>query len=91
MCFYIFLSAYLLFNLYTFCLMGYDKSIAGSGKRRISESRLFSLAVWGGSLGILIAMPVWRHKNRKSSFKRSIFTICAGQILLLIFVGRFIF
>jgi uncharacterized membrane protein YsdA (DUF1294 family) len=71
--------------------MGYDKSIAGTGKRRVSESRFFTLAVWGGSLGILIAMPLFRHKNRKSSFKRSIFTICAGQILLLIFVGRFIF
>jgi uncharacterized membrane protein YsdA (DUF1294 family) len=89
--FYIFLIAYTLFNLYTFFLMGYDKSIAGKGKRRISESRLFMLAVWGGSLGILVGMPLWRHKNRKSSFKRSIFTICAGQILLLIFAGRFIF
>jgi uncharacterized membrane protein YsdA (DUF1294 family) len=91
MFFKIFLAAYLLFNLYTFFLMGYDKSIAGKGKRRVSESRLFSLAVWGGSMGILIAMPVWRHKNKKSSFKRYIFTICAGQILLLIFAGRFIF
>lgn len=89
--FYIFLIAYTLFNLYTFFLMGYDKSIAGKGKRRISESRLFMLAVWGGSLGILVGMPLWRHKNRKASFKRSIFTICAGQILLLIFAGRFIF
>jgi uncharacterized membrane protein YsdA (DUF1294 family) len=91
MYFNIFLTAYLIFNLYTFFLMAYDKTNAGKGKRRVSEARLFSLAVWGGSLGILIGMPVWRHKNRKSSFKRNIFSICAGQILLLIFVGRFIF
>lgn len=91
MYFKFFLVVYLIFNLYTFFLMAYDKSIAGSGKRRVSEARLFSLAVWGGSLGILIGMPVWRHKTKKSSFKRSIFTICAGQILLLIFAGRFIF
>lgn len=91
MYFKIFLVVYLIFNLYTFFLMAYDKSIAGKGKRRVSEARLFSLAVWGGSLGILIGMPIWRHKTKKSSFKRSIFTICAGQILLLIFAGRFIF
>ena len=91
MFFKIFLAIYLLFNLYTFFLMGYDKSNAGKGKIRVSESRLFTLAVWGGSLGILVAMPVWRHKNKKATFKRNIFTICAGQILLLIFAGRFIF
>lgn len=91
MYFYIFLAAYSMLNLYTFFLMAYDKSIAGKGKKRVPEARLFSLAVWGGSLGILIGIPVWRHKNRKSSFKRRVFTICAGQILLLIFAGRFIF
>lgn len=87
----IFLSAYLLFNLYTFFLMAYDKSIAGKGKMRISEARFFQLAIFGGSLGILIAMPVWKHKNRKSSFKRNVFAVCASQILLLIFIGRFVF
>lgn len=80
-----------MFNLYTFFLMGYDKKIAGSGKKRIPESRFFQLAIWGGSLGILIGISVWRHKTKKLSFRRNVYGICIAQILLLIFVGRFVF
>lgn len=79
------------FNLYTFFLMGWDKNLANKKKFRISEARFFQLALFGGSLGILTAMPVWRHKNKKWAFKKNIYAIFATQILLLIFIGRYVF
>ena len=80
-----------LFNLYTFFLMGWDKNLANKKKFRISEARFFQLALFGGSLGILTAMPVWRHKNKKWAFKKNIYAIFATQILLLIFIGSYVF
>jgi uncharacterized membrane protein YsdA (DUF1294 family) len=91
MLFYIFLAAYGIFNLYTFFLMGWDKNLALKNKYRISEARFFQLSLYGGSLGVLIAMPVWRHKNKKWSFRRNIYVIAATQLLLLIVITRMVF
>lgn len=87
---YIFFGLLAAYNIYTFFLMAYDKRAARKKKRRIAEARFFTLGLFGGSLGILIAMPVFRHKNRKWSFKGRIFTIGAGQLLLLIFTWPYI-
>ncbi len=87
---YIFFAALAIFNIYTFVLMAWDKRAARKGKRRISEARFFSLALFGGSLGVLLAMPVFRHKNRKWSFRGRIYTIGVGQLLLLLFSWRYI-
>jgi uncharacterized membrane protein YsdA (DUF1294 family) len=87
----IFLSAYGLFNLYTFFLMGWDKSRALKKEYRISEKRFYELSVFGGSLGVLLGIPFWRHKNQKWDFKKMIYGIAVAQILLFIFIMRFVF
>lgn len=59
---------YLIINIISFIFMWYDKSQAKKGKRRISESTLFVIAVLGGSIGGIISMKVFHHKTKKISF-----------------------
>ena len=56
-------------NILAFVLWGIDKEKAKKGKWRISESLLLSLALFGGSLGALLGMLVFRHKTQKWQFK----------------------
>jgi uncharacterized membrane protein YsdA (DUF1294 family) len=58
----------LVWNLFTFLVMGLDKRKAIKGRRRISESSLLALAFLLGAPGILAAMLVFRHKTKKALF-----------------------
>ena len=77
-----------LFNVFTFFLMYWDKQQARKGRARIPEARFFNYAAFGASIGILLAMPLLRHKNRKWSFRGRIYAIGAGQLLLVVLVWR---
>ncbi|MFH7016186.1 DUF1294 domain-containing protein [Flavobacterium sp. FlaQc-47] len=65
-------------NSIEFILAGYDKYLAVKHKRRIPENTLFTIAFFGGSIGLLLAMLLFRHKTSKTSF-----IIKFGIILLL--------
>lgn len=54
-----------LFNLITFFVFGYDKYLARTNRRRISEKTLLTLALMGGSVGAVFAQKIFRHKSRK--------------------------
>ena len=58
----------LIINLITFFTMGIDKLKAKRGSRRIPEKTLFYLVLLGGGIGGILAMYIFRHKNRKSRF-----------------------
>ena len=58
----------LIWNLFTFLVMGLDKRKAIKRRRRISESTLLALAFLLGAPGVLIAMPVFPHKTKKPLF-----------------------
>lgn len=62
--------------------MGYDKFLARKQKRRIPENTLFFLAFIGGTIGLLTAMLIFRHKTAKTSF----IVKFAGIILIQIVV-----
>ncbi|MCI9846111.1 DUF1294 domain-containing protein [Flavobacterium pectinovorum] len=59
---------FLIINFTVFVIAGYDKYSAIKNKRRIPENTLFSMAFLGGSIGLLVAMLLFRHKTSKSSF-----------------------
>lgn len=59
---------FLIINFVVFIIAGYDKYLATKNKRRIPENTLFSMALLGGSVGLLFAMLLFRHKTSKSSF-----------------------
>lgn len=60
-----FILLFVLFNLVTFFIFGYDKYLARTNRRRISERTLVTLAMMGGSVGAVFAQKIFRHKSRK--------------------------
>jgi len=55
-------------NFLNFLLFGYDKFQAKRGGWRIPEKVLLGLSLFGGGLGGLAGMLVFRHKTRKNIF-----------------------
>jgi uncharacterized membrane protein YsdA (DUF1294 family) len=70
-------------NIIEFVLAGYDKYLAVKHKRRIPENTLFTIAFFGGSIGLLLAMLLFRHKTSKSSFIIKFTIIFLIQIVLV--------
>lgn len=62
-------GAFLVPNVVTFLVYGWDKLSAGRRVRRVSERALLTLAALGGAPGAWIACRTFRHKTRKSSFR----------------------
>lgn len=71
-------------NILAFVLWGIDKEKAKKGKWRISESLLLSLALFGGSLGALLGMLVFRHKTQKWQFKLGVPVCLMYQVGLVL-------
>jgi len=74
---------FLIINFVLFNIAGYDKYLATKNKRRIPENTLFSMAFLGGSIGLLLAMLLFRHKTSKSSFIVKFCGIFLIQIMIV--------
>ncbi|MEZ0131171.1 DUF1294 domain-containing protein [Flavobacterium sp. LBUM151] len=77
---------FLIVNSLTFVIAGYDKYLAVKHKRRIPENTLFLLATLGGSLGLLLAMFLFKHKTSKTSFIVKFCGIFLIQIVILVWI-----
>jgi uncharacterized membrane protein YsdA (DUF1294 family) len=65
----IFFLAYLIcMNLFSFILFGIDKKKAKKKEWRIPEASLIGVSVFGGSLGALMGMVIFKHKLSKKIF-----------------------
>lgn len=86
----ILLFYFLFINCVAFILAGYDKYLAINHKRRISENTLFGFAAFGGSVGLLLAMIIFRHKTSKPSFifKFSAIVFIQIAIAVLLFINN---
>lgn len=73
---------FLIINVLEFIIAGYDKFLARKQKRRIPENTLFFLALIGGTIGLLTAMLIFKHKTAKTSF----IVTFIGIILIQIFI-----
>ena len=69
--------------IYAFGLMYWDKRQAKNNRWRVAEKTFFWLAAAGASAGVLAAIPILRHKNRKNSFKLPIYAIIILQIAVI--------
>ena len=69
-------------NIITFIVYGIDKWKARNEQWRTPESTLFLLAIFGGSIGALLGMQVWRHKTQHWSFRLGIPLILIIQVAL---------
>lgn len=52
----------------SFLLYASDKSRAKKKRRRIRESTLLSIGFFGGAIGALLAMKLFRHKTKHTYF-----------------------
>ena len=73
-------------NVFTLLVYGFDKAAAGTDVRRVRERTLLGLALFGGSVGAILAMRMFRHKTRKSSFLAWFFGILVVQAILIGFL-----
>ena len=79
------LTAYLvLVNAAALALMLTDKKKARRGAWRIPEATLLGIAVFGGSIGAIAGMYLFRHKTRHLKFSLGLPLILAVQIVFLL-------
>ena len=64
----ILLVLYLGMSLVLFFVMGHDKALSKTHKRRVPEATLFLLALLGGGLGGVLGMQIFRHKTQHPKF-----------------------
>lgn len=78
---------FLVMNIITFLLMGYDKHEAKVNQWRISEKALFLFCLFGGSIGGICGMYAFRHKTQKWYFKIGFPLILIIQIGVIIYIN----
>ena len=67
------------------CIFMYaDKQRAIKKEWRIAEKTLFVLAIFGGAIGGVLGMYLFRHKTKHNSFAFGFTLIAAVQIFLLV-------
>ena len=74
----------ILVNLYGIWLISIDKHRASHHKWRVKETHIFSTAVLGGALGIMVAMRMFRHKTKHKSFTIGIPVIFVINIIIVL-------
>ena len=77
------LPYFLFINIIVFILAGYDKYQARKNKWRVPENTLFFFEAIGGTIGLLLAMLLFRHKTSKTSFIVKFTVIFLVQIVLV--------
>lgn len=75
---------FLILNVWTFMVFGFDKLRAEAGSWRIAESTLLSLAFIGGSAGAVAGRRFFRHKTRKQPFSSNLDQIAGFHIMLIL-------
>nr|WP_245547033.1 DUF1294 domain-containing protein [Evansella cellulosilytica] len=66
--------------------VGHDKHRARKRKWRYSEKYLFLLAIIGGSIAMLIANHVFRHKTKKRLFTLGLPVVISIQLIIVLFL-----
>ncbi|WP_417943112.1 DUF1294 domain-containing protein [Flavobacterium sp. RS13.1] len=77
---------FLIINFATLIIAGYDKYSATKNKRRTPENTLFSMALFGGSVGLLVAMLWFRHKTSKPFFILKFSAIVFIQLVIAVLI-----
>lgn len=86
MLFQIMTTYLVLVNAAAFLLMLADKRKARKGVWRIPESTLLGVAFFGGSIGAIAGMYVFRHKIRHIRFSLGLPLILIIQLLILFLI-----
>ena len=87
-------TAVLLLSPLAVAVYAYDKRLAivhggrtfAQGARRVDESALHMLALFGGWPGALVGQEFFRHKTSKPAFRIATWGIIAVQIIIVVLV-----
>ena len=77
----------LIINIIAFFTMLIDKKRAKKNKWRISEPTLLGLALFGGSIGSILGMHLFRHKTKKKRFTIGLPVILILQIFIIVLMS----
>lgn len=83
---FIFILYVIIINIAGFSSMGIDKVKARRKAWRIPETRLFAIALLGGSIGSIAGMYFFRHKTRHWYFVWGMPAILVIQMLAFFFI-----
>lgn len=78
-------------NLITCILYGVDKLKAIARGRRTPERVLLGFTFWGGSIGALIGMQVFRHKTKHLKFQICVPLFLIIHIVLIVLLCIFLY
>ena len=65
---FLLIAVFVLMSIILFLVMGRDKALSKTRRRRVPEATLFLLAVLGGALGGVLGMQIFRHKTQHMGF-----------------------
>lgn len=80
----------LIMNIWAIYLFGTDKSKAKRKQRRVRESKLFKVCFFGGAIGGIVGMNLFRHKTQKKKFSIGIPILFVIQLVLDSFILGFL-
>ena len=75
----------LIVNAAGFLVMTLDKLLARKNAWRIPERTLMTMAIIGGSIGVLLAMYTVRHKTKHAKFYLGVPAILIAQIAIFLY------
>lgn len=78
------LAYVIVLSLILLILMYTDKQKAIKQQWRISEKTLFTLAIFGGAIGGVLGMYLFRHKTKHNRFAFGFSLLAAVQLFLLV-------
>jgi uncharacterized membrane protein YsdA (DUF1294 family) len=70
-------------NIITFLIYGIDKYKSINQKYRISEKALLLFGAIGGLVGAIIAMLIFRHKLKKTSYMMKFLSIIVIEVSVI--------
>ena len=71
-------------SLILFVLMYNDKQKAIKKEWRIAEKTLFTVAIFGGAIGGVLGMYLFRHKTKHNTFAFGFPLLAAIQIFIIV-------
>jgi uncharacterized membrane protein YsdA (DUF1294 family) len=77
-------------NCVSFLFFGIDKYLAQRQKHRISERSLLLLTFFGGSIGSVLSMFLFRHKISKPSFWWKVVVIIILQMIFIYLIFNYL-
>ena len=78
------LAYVIVLSLILLILMYTDKQKAIKQQWRISEKTLFTLAIFGGAIGGVLGMYLFRHKTKQNRFAFGFSLLAAVQLFAII-------